>query len=268
MKKLRPEEEWARRVIEADLGLTVRQHDDGSVAAMHDLDIIRGDEKAAAVEVTAAADAESIEWWNLANGTDGRWIAEGIRGGWMISAEPSSKVKRLRSELPKLLSTLESQGIDSISVEDWRTSERPEVKYARSLGVATARQGGTDFAGSIYLTVQLPIERSAGFVADDADAAAAWIGTFLREPEQSDVLVKLSHSGCNERHAFVILPGFTSAPFPVFDLFIRDEAPLPTINPDLPPEVTDVWIVSTWTSGQGLSWSKSGWRRFPKVDHA
>ena len=46
------------------LGVEVVQHDDGSRDGMHDLDILRADRRDAA-EVTAAADAESIQLWKL-----------------------------------------------------------------------------------------------------------------------------------------------------------------------------------------------------------
>ena len=37
--ELRPDEEWARQMIEHDLGVPVVQHDDGSTESAHDLTI-------------------------------------------------------------------------------------------------------------------------------------------------------------------------------------------------------------------------------------
>jgi hypothetical protein len=45
-------------------GVKVVQHDDGSRPRMYDLDLVRESAVFAACEVTAAADAESIELWN------------------------------------------------------------------------------------------------------------------------------------------------------------------------------------------------------------
>lgn len=118
LQKLRTEEEWARRIIEAELLASVRQHDDGSWPGMYDLEIAYSNGRTAAVEVTSAGDSEAIEWWRLANGSGGRWIVEGIQGGWAVVAEPSSSIKVLRAELPKLLLALESQLIKSIDVRD------------------------------------------------------------------------------------------------------------------------------------------------------
>jgi hypothetical protein len=64
-----------------------------------------------------------------------------------------------------------------------------------------------------------------------------------------------SKSNANERHAVVILPGFTQATFDVANLLMDDGAPLPSIDPDLPAAVTHVWPMSTWSSGLGMRWS-------------
>lgn len=100
-----------------------------------------------------------------------------------------------------------------------------------------------------------------GHVAGDAQPSAS---------EQADVRSKLARSECDERHAFVLVPGFTTAPFEVADLLMRDDAPLPTAPPRLPTEITHVWIASTWTSGHGVRWSPDGWESFDKGlgDHA
>jgi hypothetical protein len=89
MKALRPEEEWARDIISRTLSLPVEQHDDGSKDGMHDLWIVDGDTSEAAAEVIAAADSESIKLWKLAN-SGGRWLVEGLAGGWLVSLVPLS----------------------------------------------------------------------------------------------------------------------------------------------------------------------------------
>jgi len=72
-------------------------------------------------------------------------------------------------------------------------------------------------------------------------------------------------SGADERHLFVILPGFSDPPFAVADLLMRDDPPLPSIAPVLPPEVTHVWAMSTWDTKSGMRWAaKSGWQYFDK----
>jgi hypothetical protein len=102
-------------------------------------------------------------------------------------------------------------------------------------------------------------------VVDTGDAIATWVGKFLRQPQQADVLAKLDRSKAVQRYAFIILPGFSTAPFTVTDLLWRQDGPLPTASPALPAEVTHVWIVATWNVGRGLRWSpEEGWASFSK----
>lgn len=68
MTELRGEEKVVAVLIAATLGLKVEQHDDGRQPGMHDLNIMTADGSPAAVEVTAAADPDSIQLWKLVNG--------------------------------------------------------------------------------------------------------------------------------------------------------------------------------------------------------
>lgn len=261
---LRPEEEWVRQLISAALDVRVDQHDDGSLPGMYDLDISHRDQPRAAVEVTAAADQESIEIWNLMNG-GGRWCEEGLVGGWMVELHPQARAKRLRRELPDLLRSLELQSVTEVPRPTWHVLRRLERTLAEDLGVVSARQGGTDFPGSIYVTLHQPLDQMAGFVSESGEPLVEWLGTFLRGERQGDVLDKLARSGATERHAFVLLPGFTTAPFVVQDLLMRDDGPVPSSDPDLPDAVTHVWAASTWSTGDVFHWDPNGkWRRFSK----
>ncbi|MEU4382799.1 hypothetical protein [Micromonospora echinofusca] len=264
MAKLRGEERWVKACIEATLpDAEVEQHDDGSKPGMHDLDLIRSGQRFGAVEITSAADPESIPLWKLINKGQ-RWIEPQLAGGWFVSLLPSARGKRVRAELPSLLAELERLGITEVSSR--RRPLHPVAQQLDALGVVTAGQGGTEFPGSIYPTIHLPDEKSGGMVADAGDALASWFSDWLPEPDQADNLQKLARSAAPERHLFVIFPGFTTAPFSVADLLMRNGAPLPTVPPALPPEITHVWAISTWNSGDGFRWSPAdGWSRFSKV---
>lgn len=230
---------------------------------MHDLNLFSQDGfLLGAVEVSAAADGESIELWKLING-QGRRIYSSLTGGWLLRLRPSTRGRPLLRALPTLLADWEQRGIQEFS--RWGSSD-PTFAQAFKQGIVDAHQSGTDFPGSVYFTIDLPPDKAGGFVADTGDALAQWVGDWLREPGQADVLRKLAESAAPRRHAFVLLPGFTTAPFKVADLLMRDSAPLPTVPPSLPAAVTDVWAMSTWNSGDGFRWSADdGWVRFAKV---
>lgn len=214
------------------------------------------------MEVTAAADAASIELWKLVNHRDERWVDGRLLGGWAVSLAPTARAKRVLTELPALLAGLEAAGMAEFG-RDWRAPADPWVDALLDLGVVSGSRGDTDYPGVIYPTIELPTERAGGGVSATGRPLSDWVGQFLAEPQQMDVVHKLGRSGADERHAFIILPGFTTAPFPVADLLWRADGPLPDAVPQFPNEVTHVWVVTTWAAGRGLRWSPGeGWRQF------
>jgi hypothetical protein len=62
------------------------------------------------------------------------------------------------------------------------------------------------------------------------------------------------------------VPGLAAdAPFLVLDLVMLDDKPLPTIAPELPAEITDVWAATPGATGTVYRWSATtGWLRFGK----
>lgn len=266
MSELRGEEVVAA-TIAATLGLVVEQYDDGSHPGMHDLNIMASDGTSAAVEVTAAVDADSTQLWKLVNGRDERWIVPDLQGGWMLHLEPTARAKRLLKELPGFLKELEGEGIGQIFSQG-RRHEAPESVEARSraLGIVSGNQSATSFPGSIYLTIEQPDERTGGVVDSTGSAVPTWVRDFLLNSHQSDVLSKLDRSGASERHVVILVPGFSTAPFGVVDMLWRDQDDVvPTTPPDLPDQVTHVWFMAFWTAGSGLRWSPGrGWERFER----
>jgi hypothetical protein len=134
---------------------------------------------------------------------------------------------------------------------------------AADLRIASVHQGGTDFPGSIYITIEDDFDRRVGW--SDASPTVDWIAQFLRSNGVADVRRKLANSGCEERHAFVVVPGFTVAPFGVANLLMGYGGARQG-RPDLPDEITHVWMVSTWRLGTGWRWDpRTGWQRFDKL---
>ena len=258
MPPLRDEEEWARQLIEAELGVPVEQHDDGSRPGMHDLDVIYADRLRAAVEVTSAVDAEATEFWNTT--VAGSFVERNLVGGWFVLAKTSAR--RLREKLPPFLRELEDAGIREFRV---RQGQAAATLVSVPPGVVRATQHPTAVPGSIYVQPDLPNEQVAAFMASTGDALAKWLADFLREPAQTDVRTKLMRSGAAERHAFVVVSGLSGAPFTVTGLLIAKDAVDPVAAPVLPPEITHVWAVSPWDSGLCFRWSSAtGWQRFSK----
>jgi hypothetical protein len=258
MPKTRGEESWVGACIEAALpGVNVVQHDDGSEPSMYDLDLFRDGALFAACEVTAAADAESIELWNLINGSTERWVEQGLLGGWMVTVSPTCRAKRLRHELPDLLRILETVATGS--------KRQEAIERLHRLNVVSAHRNGTDFPGSIYVTLQRDGERTGGVVPATGSGLVSWLNGWMCEPAQEHNLEKLRTAEAAERHLFVLFPGFTTAPFSASDLLMRGDAPLPEVSPALPEGITDVWLMSTWSTGDVFHYGGRGWTRASQV---
>jgi hypothetical protein len=264
--QLRPEEEWARNVIAHALpSAQVSQHDDGSQPAMFDLAISYPDGRTGAAEVTTATDAEQLALWRLIH-TDGRWIDNSIQGGWYVEVRPSARGRLLLDRLPAFLRDLEQAGIAELRPFE-QSTPLCAINEGRALQIEHAHQSGTNYPGSIYPHIALPLEQRAGFVPETGDALAHWVTNWVNDPVRMDNRTKLASSGANERHLLVIVISFGGVPFAVTDLLWRPDAPLPTRPPQLPPEITHVWVMSTWDAGYCMCYSPSvGWERFDKPD--
>ena len=80
-------------------------------------------------------------------------------------------------------------------------------------------------------------------------------------------LSKLARPGAPVRHLFALFPGFNPAPITVNDLLIAPDAPIPTIAPVPPPEVTKAFGREHLEQCRWLQWSPvTGWTRFIKVE--
>lgn len=253
MGELRGSEEWVRQCMEAALpGTVVKQYDDGSRPSMHDLNLFVGRRHVGAAEVSAAGDPKLIQLWNAMNGERGVWLVPGLVGGWLVIAEPGARANTLRRELPRLLGALESQGRTYLSAEE---DGDGEAAFAAAIRVHSARQSGTSKRGSVYFTVDLRLEKAGGWVPATADPVAQWLGQWLCSPSQADNRAKLAASDASQRHFFTLVPGFSTARFEVEYVLMSSDIAAPTVAPDLPPEVTHCWIMSTMSSGLGWRWS-------------
>jgi hypothetical protein len=205
------------------LGVEVEEHDDGSMQNMYDLRILYLDRTPGAVEVTAAADQQSVKLGKLVY--DGkRWIVPGIVGGWSVGLRPRARMKRLKVELPAPLQSLESQGVRGARPEMW-WEEGPHDEALRDLGITHLFQSeATDYAGSVYPMVEQPTDTTGGTSPTDGRSLLNWLVEWLTRPDKADNLAKLNASGADERHLFLVLPD-ADAPFGVVDL-LRDDSPL------------------------------------------
>jgi hypothetical protein len=265
MSQLRSEEVWVKACIEQALPhVTVEQHDDGSQPSMYDLKITYPDGVTAAVEITAAMDEQQIRVRKSTKGHATRWQEPNMVGGWDVRVSAPDVPKDFNKQLPDLLRDLENASLTAIRGD--KSSSDPLVARAATLGVIEARQWQTAHPGSIYAMPERPFDPSAVYAPSTGDALAKWLGPWVADPKRSDNLRKLANSGASERHLFILVPGSSLAPDSVVNLLVEPGAPLPQVAPHLPPEVTHIWAMSTWNSGDGFRWAvDESWTRFTKV---
>lgn len=205
MPPLRSEEEWVRALLQGVLRVPVQEHDDGSRPGMYHLDVQYPDRSPAAVEIVAAADQEAMAFSRT---RAERWQVEGLVGGWIVSVAPASRRwKQLARGLPQFLAELEQRGIRELSQAQLLTHP---IEAATKLGIRSVLQSPTRFPGSIYVLVEEPLERTGGFPSTTGNEFVEWVGVFLSQ--RADVRDKLARSRAAERHAFVVLPPFCTAP--------------------------------------------------------
>jgi hypothetical protein len=158
--------------------------------------------------------------------------------------EPAKDVER---DLPALLRRWQLLGVYQYRDPEWDSPGRDAE--ASALGVTSAhRSNDTSFPGTIYPLIELPREQAGGIVADSGDGLVDWAIPWISDPVRSDNLDKLRRSGKPQRHMFVFIPPWTTAPWPAVDVLLRhDGPPLPTTSPVLPDAVTHLWFASGWS---------------------
>jgi hypothetical protein len=122
------EEEWARRIVEKELGRSVVVNDDGSEDGMYDLRIGPADAPMLAVECVRAIDRIRAETWSVGPSQGPLELA--LRGDWIIWHTSSARIKAIKKRLEPLLRELEDQGLSRFSVA--RVPTWHDTRYSRN----------------------------------------------------------------------------------------------------------------------------------------
>lgn len=248
-------EEWARRIIENELGRSVALNDDNSKARMYDLRIGPSDTPEIAIECVGAVDSIFTETWNI--GPAKGPLDLPIAGDWTVTISRGARVKVIQQEIGSLLRELEMRGLYNVRVDHWlKWREMWLFNELESLGIEWASCYRLEGTGKVHLTMS----GVGGAVDETGSAVPDWISEFLRAPARSDVLEKLGRSGAKSCHVFVIVTIF-GASWPVEAYLTGRQNKLPLQRPDLPIPVNEVWIVhEVWN--RGLRWNGEAWQSF------
>jgi hypothetical protein len=179
---------------------------------------------------------------------------------WWAGLAPGANVKMLQERIADAIDRFFKRLGDDVPGVMALTDRLPpieEVAALRALGVAEigSRPLVDDEAAVIHLRTASILGSSVVLWSELLD----WIRNFLRAPETADVRAKLANSGAEERHAFVAASH--SSPWAVYHLLNREmSGDLPTEPPDLPAEVTHLWLLAVPPTGRCLTWwPDRGW---------
>jgi hypothetical protein len=248
-------EEMAREILERVLGQFTVVNDDGRVDSMYDLRIGPSDKPLIAIEVVGAVDQKFTETWNV--GPSRGPFKLTVQGDWSITIKPGAHIKTLKKRIEPILQKLEAQGNLDARV-DFRLEhdEKPIFDELESLDIEHVVCHCPEGSGKIYLW----IGGTGGGIDYQGSEVPKWVGKFLHEPAQEDVVHKLKLSSASSCHAFVIL-SYRGAPWSVESYFTTELEHLPNEAPNLPKPISEVWLVHPWNS-RGIHWDGSSWQRF------
>ena len=219
----------------------------------HDFDLHYADGRVSAVEVTSSVDeaGERINAAILNKRKGGASIKTKLcKKDWFIHPVSGANINKIRREADEYLSTIEASGVEKFF---FLNDDDPSVEriYAE-LGIASGSVF-PHFKDPGQIWIALPI--TGGAVNADTVIEAA-----KREALKVDNRRKLQTSGAVERH-LVVYVYITSHPW----CALMDFEP-PATLPQLPTEITDIWVFSetrsekeyvVWRAGTSLPWHKA-----------
>lgn len=196
---------------------------------------------------------------------ENRWICEDLDGGWIVTTSRNTSWKKLQLQLRPLLSELEGElapaGSRSV-LSELSTQNRQAIELLR---IGDLWKGPTQYPGSVYF---LRDDKHSGAWVDTTGAVLnEWLGAWLDHHDQADLLLKLGASTAAERHLFIAIPPDTVVSDKALAYLMDSDRAVPVAEPDVPTEITDLWIADDTTFNQtGLRWSRSnGWSTFDKL---
>ena len=177
-----------------------------------------------------------------------------LKYSWRITVEDTARIRELRAGIVDLLKFVEAEPTtrELAWPDGARWNDAAKISHAfTTLGVQYARPDR--FPGSSPKVV-ISARVLTGW-AGDPNALPVWAVQFLTDTAP-DVPRKLAASGYPERHAFI----WATVTTPYEIASILDGDALPTEAPDLPDDVTHLWVGGWYAGPRTLCWRPDhGW---------
>lgn len=223
-------EEAAAKTVATVAGGDYELHDIPGRSSAYDYTIRRGDFRAA-VEVTQATDTAAERYYGAIGRYGESFDAEGLQHHWMVAVDtpPSDfrarDLKRLQQDLLAMISLLETKGRTRFDCHRAAEAEREVcatydfVKFGNTVDL--------DGPPDVRLNHVPVVAFDAGDLVEVAEVRA----------RLDDNRRKLAKSGLGERHLFVWVNVWELGASAAFAVGVP-----PPRAPDLPEEVTDLWV--------------------------
>lgn len=256
-------EEIARRIVSKVLDVPVVAYDLNIGTSLPDLRIDYGERSAGYVEVVSDNSTQRRSLQAAINHSRNEISIPGLEHDWWIWLRHSARLWPAQQDLPALLRKLENAGElfgqQRRSTPDLQRRIRaspfwPEVDR---LGISEILAGRRAVGNAV---IHLREPGTGGPAEIDIACAVEWCGRFLAHPDRKDVLRKLAETNAIERHAFVIVT-LTSEWAIQHLLSDYRSGLLPDQAPDLPSEVTHLWVLGTESADRCIAWlpDRGGW---------
>lgn len=253
-------ERMAGRVVARFAGEHVIIQDDGSAPMMPDIKIDYVDGRVGYVETWIDVDPRRAMVAGALHKTP-TLLTPALGRVWTVRVNGNFKLKNRDHWLPELLAELEDEGnVFEIvtSPENLQGHPSPTVARARALGINSLASRPTvdDETGEIRFVVWETDGRSDVSWGEFLD----WIKATLFESNAHMLgnRGKLARAGGDERHAFIGVT-YTSA-WAAFHALTHDADSLPPEPPELPEEITHLWLMPAQSGDRCLAWHPdAGW---------
>lgn len=249
-------EALARAVVEAVEAGSRMRHQTKQSHGEHDFDLVYGDGRIAALEVTAAADkqAEGMVAAILEKSKGGPFVPTQLcKQGWYLHPGRGAIINKIRALADKYLADVEAEGLTRFFSPSDAVAHDSVRRIWNDLGV---------LSGSV---MKWKTPGQIGISPPDGGGAVG-IGHFVDAvrlvAEKTDNRCKLARAATQERHLFVYIQPRNYLAWVAFS----DLSP-PSEPVTLPEEITHVWAVTegrtlneflVWRARRGEHWQDCG----------
>lgn len=256
-------EYWSARVMARVSGHRVTLQDDGSRDRMPDIRIDHPDTAPSFAEVWTDIDEDYAAMYSRIMKPHGQLPLElvdpTLKRVWFVTISGAGNVRRLEKEVGTLLAHLERSGLTFEHVLE----HGPMKSHSDHVVQTLVRRGVVRLSSRPCEAEEQGIVRFypggiSGSPRISWETFITWVNETLWSPRLKDVRSKLAETRADERHVVV---GVTySSPSDVFFALDDYEQGLPFHDPDVPPEITHVWLMRAIGSGGCIAWFPDrGW---------